>query len=435
MAMKKVVRIGDIKIGGGYPVAPQTMSNLSAADVSAVIRQAAACFEAGCKIFRIAVPDFEAAAAIGAIKKSVKMPIVADVHFDYRLGVEAAKNGADKLRINPGNMKKDDLKKLVAAAKEYEIPIRVGVNGGSLEKKYRDIIAKETADFSRYRTADFDIKEDEKEAALRGENRRREAAVPSEKRYGRETDFSRYRTANFDIKEDGKEADFSRYKDGFLVAKRAEALAASAMDGVRLLEEQDFFDTVVSLKSSSVRETVAAYRIIDRLCGYPLHIGVTEAGGERSGIIKSAAGLSALLLDGIGDTLRVSLTAAPEKEVAAALSILRAVGLDKDYAEIISCPKCGRCSRDTERLLHTVEDLTANVKKPLKIAIMGCVVNGPGEAEDCDIGIAFGEGRAAVFKNGKVYKSAETDEAEREFLRAVRELISWTETAEYPRGK
>jgi (E)-4-hydroxy-3-methylbut-2-enyl-diphosphate synthase len=386
--MKKVIQIGDIKIGGDYPVAVQTMSNLPASDVSAVVRQAAACFDLGCGIFRIAVPDFEAAAAIKQIKRAIKMPLVADIHFDCRLGVEAAKNGADKLRINPGNMKKDDLKKVVSAAKEYGIPIRVGVNGGSLEKKYRDIIEKENTekniDFSRYRAAETE--------------------------------------GGFSEKERGKTAVFSRFKDDDFVLKRAEALAASAMDGVRLLEEQDFFNTVVSLKSSSVRETVAAYRIVDGLCAYPLHIGVTEAGGERAGILKSAAGLSALLLDGIGDTVRVSLTAAPEKEVAAAVGILRAVGLDKNYAEIISCPKCGRCSYDTERLLNVVEDLTKDVKKPLKIAVMGCVVNGPGEAGACDIGIAFGDGRAAVFKDGKVYKTLDADDAEREFLKEIRAL-------------
>jgi (E)-4-hydroxy-3-methylbut-2-enyl-diphosphate synthase len=421
--MKKIIQIGDIKIGGDYPVAVQTMSNLSASDVSAVVRQAAACFDLGCKIFRVAVPDFEAAAAIKKIKKEIKMPLVADIHFDCRLGIEAVKNGADKLRINPGNMKKDDLKKVVSAAKEYGIPIRVGVNGGSLEKKYRDIIRNENAgknieknaDFSRYSTADLSAKKDKNQAVLRGKNICRSGGVSDIKKDENQAlsagENSRYSTA-----------DFSRFEDNYSVIKKAEALAASAMDGVRLLEERDFFNTVVSLKSSSVRETVAAYRIIDGLCDYPLHIGVTEAGGERAGIIKSAAGLSALLLDGIGDTLRVSLTAAPEKEVAAAFDILRAVGLDKNYAEIISCPKCGRCSYDVERLLKTVEILTKDVKKPLKIAVMGCVVNGPGEAGDCDIGIAFGEGRAAVFKDGKVYKTLDADDAEREFLKEIREL-------------
>ncbi|MDR2091151.1 MAG: flavodoxin-dependent (E)-4-hydroxy-3-methylbut-2-enyl-diphosphate synthase [Clostridiales bacterium] len=419
--MKKIIRVGDVKIGGDYPIAVQTMSNLPAADISAVIRQAAECFDAGCKIFRIAVPDFETAAAVKKIKKEIKMPLVADIHFDFRLGIEAAKNGADKLRINPGNMKKDDLKKLVKTAKEYGIPVRVGVNGGSLEKKYAEIFSRHGSENGGFtaqenaRESGFILQNNIEKSGCIPQNNIEKSGCVSQNSIEKNGDFLRYGTA-------GNTRENARFGDGDLVQKRAYALAASAMDGVRLLEERDFFDIVVSLKSSSVRETVAAYRLADGLCGYPLHIGITEAGGERTGLVKSAAGLSALLIDGIGDTLRVSLTADPVKEVAAALSILRAVGIDKNYAEIVSCPKCGRCSYDTERLLKIAEDIVKDVKKPLKIAVMGCVVNGPGEAGECDVGIAFGEGRAAVFKDGKVFKTAECVEAERIFLDKLREL-------------
>jgi (E)-4-hydroxy-3-methylbut-2-enyl-diphosphate synthase len=381
--VKKVVNIGDVKIGGEYPAAVQTMSNLPTTDVKAVVRQAHSCRDEGCRIFRVAVYDAASAEALGAIKKSVKMPIVADIHFDYRLGVAAAKNGADKLRINPGNMPKEGLRILARTAKEYGIPVRVGVNGGSLEKKYATTARGVSGE---------EISANSGEEISANSGMCLEAGVKN--------------SGNQDMRG----------------ISRAEALVNSALDGAGLLEGEGLSDIVVSLKSSAAAETVAAYRLAGRLCGYPLHIGVTEAGSPDYGIIKSAAAAGALLLDGIGDTIRVSLTADPVSETRAAVKILRAVGLDRNYAEVIACPKCGRCVHDTEGFVRTVENFTADVKTPLKIAVMGCAVNGPGEAAESDIGIAFGGSGAAIFKYGRVYKTVPTEEAEREFLREIEAL-------------
>ena len=343
--MKKALYVGGVKIGGGARVKIHTMSDLPTYGIDGVVRQAADAARAGCDIFRVAVPDLRSAEAVKELKRQISMPIVADVHFDYKLGLAAIASGADKLRINPGNIPEAGLKKLASAAKERGIPIRVGVNGGSLEKKY--------------------------------------AAS----------------------------------------ADKSEALAMSAVGGARLLESCGFSDIVLSLKASSVKDTVLAYRLADKLCDYPLHIGITEAGTPALGIYKSAVGLGALLLDGIGDTLRVSLTASPVEEVIAAREILRASGYDKRFAEVISCPKCGRCGYDTAALAALVEKTVSNVEKPLRIAVMGCVVNGPGEAKDCDLGIAFGDGRAALFKDGKVYKTVPEAEAEKAFLEELKILI------------
>jgi (E)-4-hydroxy-3-methylbut-2-enyl-diphosphate synthase len=341
---KKTIKIGKVSIGAGYPAAIQSMSDLLTTDTNAVVAQAERLEKLGCKIFRVAVPDEDAAKAAGVIKKSINMPLVADIHYDYKLGIKAAEAGVDKLRINPGNMKKRDLKELVRAVKDFNIPIRVGVNGGSLEKKY-------------------------------------------------ETHTN-----------------------------RAYALALSAADGIKFLEDEGFFEIVVSLKSSSVKETVEAYRYMDKMCEYPLHIGVTEAGGREAGIIKSAVGLGSLLLDGIGDTIRVSLTAEPEEEVRAAKRILGAAGVYNNLAEVISCPKCGRCTYDTKRLTEKVEKLTENIEKPLKIAVMGCAVNGPGEARHCDLGIAFGNKKAVVFRKGDIISTVSETSAEEYFLSLIKDL-------------
>ncbi|MDR3263243.1 MAG: flavodoxin-dependent (E)-4-hydroxy-3-methylbut-2-enyl-diphosphate synthase [Clostridiales bacterium] len=344
--MKKIVQIGGVYIGGSYRVAIQSMSDLPTRDIDAVVKQAEALKKDGCDIFRVAVPDTESARALAEIKKRIEMPLVADIHFDYKLAIQAAAFGADKIRINPGNMPVGGLKELTRVLKAAHIPLRVGINGGSLEKKY--------------------------------------SAMPD----------------------------------------RAMALAMSAADCVKRLEDDGFFDIVISLKSSSVLETVKAYRYIDKLCDYPLHIGVTEAGIGQAGVIKSAAGLGALLLDGIGNTVRVSLTGDPSEEIRTAKGILRAVGLDRDFAEIISCPKCGRCAYDTESLAKKVAEFTRHVAKPLKIAVMGCVVNGPGEAETCDIGIAFGSGKAVIFKCGKVFLTVRDKDAEEIFLKEIDKIIA-----------
>ncbi|MDR1939296.1 MAG: flavodoxin-dependent (E)-4-hydroxy-3-methylbut-2-enyl-diphosphate synthase [Clostridiales bacterium] len=343
--MKRTVKIGGVSVGGGNPVAVQTMAKAAATDIKAIIEQAAAAKEAGCDIFRVAVPDMSAAAALREIRRNIDMPLVADIHFDYKLAIAAAKNRADKVRINPGNIKKAGLKELTAALKDLRVPVRVGVNGGSLEKSYKNS------------------------------------------------------------------------------SDRASALASSAMDAIRLMEDLGFYDIVASLKSSSAAETVAAYRQIDKLCQYPLHIGVTEAGTPERGIIKSAAALGSLLLDGIGDTVRISLAADPTAEVKAARELLRAVGLDKSFVEVIACPRCGRCGYDVGGLAQKVEDYTRNVKKPLKIAVMGCVVNGSGEAGACDLGIAFGGDKAVVFKDGSVLKTVGADDAEGCLFEEIKKLL------------
>ena len=326
-----------IKVGGlvldGSRIYIQSMLNVSSTDIEGSVRQAAELEKAGCEIVRAAIPDMDAVALIPAIKEKISIPLVADIHFDYRLAVAAAQAGIDKIRINPGNIgSKDRVLAVVDECKKRSIPIRIGVNGGSLEK---DILAK----------------------------------------YGHPC---------------------------------AEALVESALGHVRILEECDFSDIVISLKSSDVPTMIAAYRLLAQKYDYPLHLGVTEAGTERMGLIKSAVGIGSLLCDGIGETIRVSLTDDPVKEIYAAKDILMAIGKDEGV-RIVSCPTCGRTRIDLVTLAHQVEQATRDINKNITVAVMGCVVNGIGEAGEADIGIAGGDGCAVLFKNGKkLYKVDES---------------------------
>ena len=326
--VKRTVRIGNITIGGNNPIAVQTMLNIPVEDIAGNVAQARRVAAAGCQIVRVTVPTPADAAVVSAIKEAVEIPVVADIHFDYKAALAAIDAGADKIRINPGNIGDDDRVKAVAdACNAKNIPIRIGVNGGSLEKH---ILAK----------------------------------------YG---------------------------------APVPEAMVESALYHVRLLEKHNFTNIVISIKSSNVPRMMAAYRMLSAQTDYPLHVGVTEAGGNRMGLIKSGMGIGGLLLEGIGDTLRVSLTDEPENEVYAGYDILRAVGYAVAGPEIISCPTCGRTQYPMMEIAKQVEDrLRADgFKKPLKIAIMGCIVNGPGEASDADIGIAGGKDCALLFVRGE----------------------------------
>lgn len=340
------VKAGKVKIGGGNAVSIQSMTNTDTADVSATKAQIKALVAAGCDIVRLAVRDMRDVEACKNYVPCFDVPLVADIQFDYRLAVACADIGFAKVRFNPGNTSSTGIKELVAACKANGCPIRVGINGGSLEK---------------------DVKE----------------------KYGGVT---------------------------------AAALAESALRTVRLLEKESFTDIVISVKASDVRLTVDAYTELDKLCGYPLHVGVTESGAGEEAVIKSAAGISALLLAGIGDTVRVSLTGNPVREVEVGRSILRAVGLDRNYAEVVSCPTCARCFYDLETLVNKCKKIVADVRRPLKIAVMGCVVNGPGEAADADIGIAGGKDKAVLFKKGKVLMTLPVREAEEKFTAMVEEL-------------
>lgn len=331
----KQVRVGNVLVGGGAPISVQSMLNRPAEDIGGSVAQALELEKAGCQIIRAAVPNKEAVSLIAALKENLKVPVVADIHFDYRLALECASAGVDKIRINPGNIGSDDRVKAVAdACRQRNIPIRIGVNSGSVEK---DILAK----------------------------------------YG---------------------------------APVPEALVESALYHASLLEKFDFDDIVISIKSSNVENTVKAYTLASEKCNYPLHVGVTEAGTSRMGIIKSSIGIGSLLLNGIGDTIRVSLTDSPIKEVAAGCDILKAVGLKKDSVQIVSCPTCGRTKINLISLAEEVEKALADCKKPIKVAVMGCVVNGPGEAREADIGIAGGDGCAVLFKKGEILKKVPENE-------------------------
>ncbi len=345
--IKRAVKAGKVTIGGGSPVSVQSMTNTDTADIAATTAQLRALEAAGCDIARLAVRDNRDVEACRAYVDEFDMPLVADIQFDYRLAVACADIGFSKVRFNPGNTSAAGVRELAAACKANGCPIRIGINGGSLEK---DIKAK----------------------------------------YGGVT---------------------------------AHGLAESAIRTVRLLERESFSDIVISVKASDVRLTVDAYTELDKLCGYPLHIGVTESGAGTDAIIKSAVGIGGLLLGGIGDTVRVSLTGDPVREVEAGRSILRAVGLDRNYVEVVSCPTCARCFYDLESLVHRCKKLTEGVKKPLKIAVMGCVVNGPGEASDADAGIAGGKDKAVLFRKGIVMRTLPVAEAEEEFLKTVEELV------------
>ena len=346
--MKREVNIGGVKIGGNNPVAIQSMCNTDTRNVKATVEQIKRLEDAGCEIIRVAVPDMAAAEAVGEIKKSINIPLVADIHFDYRLALECMKNGADKVRINPGNIGDyERVKKVVDTAKERQIPIRIGVNGGSLSK-------------------------------------------PLLKKYGGVT---------------------------------ADALVESAMEHVAILDELNFRDIVVSIKVSDVPTMLAAYRKFDKISDIPLHIGVTEAGTLRSGTIKSAIGIGALLSEGIGDTMRVSLTADPVEEIYAAFDILKVLGLRKQGATLVSCPTCGRTQIDLIKIASEVEKRISNIKTSLKVAVMGCAVNGPGEAREADIGIAGGNDEGLIFKKGEILRKVPQNMLVSELMKEIEDLM------------
>ncbi|MBQ8203197.1 MAG: flavodoxin-dependent (E)-4-hydroxy-3-methylbut-2-enyl-diphosphate synthase [Clostridia bacterium] len=324
------VKIGDIFIGGGSPIAVQSMLSVPAHDVEGNVRQALALQEAGCEIVRVSVPDSQTLKTVEALKKNISIPLVADIHFDWRLACESVAAGVDKVRINPGNIGEDTYVKAVAdACRKKGVPIRIGVNSGSLEK---NILAK----------------------------------------YGSPT---------------------------------PEAMVESGLYHISLLEKFDFNDIVLSLKSSDTVKMYKAYTLAAEKCPYPLHLGVTEAGTENMGVIKSAAGIGGLLLRDIGDTIRISLTDDPVKEVQAANRLLKAIGLKKGGIKFVSCPTCGRTSIDLIGIAKEAEKRLENVNKDITVAIMGCVVNGPGEAREADIGIAGGKGCGVLFKNGEIFKN------------------------------
>lgn len=332
--MSRQIMVGGVPIGGGAPVTIQSMCNTRTDDVRATVEQIHRLEAAGCDIVRVAVPDLAAAHAIAAIRERISIPLVADIHFDYKLALEAAAAGADKIRINPGNIGAPERVKAVAEiCKAKKLPIRIGVNGGSLEK-------------------------------------------PILEKYGGVT---------------------------------PEALVESAFGHIELLHRFDFDDICVSLKSSSVPLTMAAYRLMAEKSDYPLHLGVTEAGTVEMGTLKSAIGIGGLLALGVGDTMRVSLSADPVEEIAAAKKILKAAGLRKDGPELISCPTCGRTSIDLISLARRVEERLKGVDKPITVAVMGCVVNGPGEASAADVGLAGGKGEGVLFRKGQIVKKVPED--------------------------
>ena len=343
----KVVQIGNRKIGGGNPVLIQSMTNTKTEDVEATVRQILELEAAGCEIIRCAVPTMEAAEALREIKKQIHIPLVADIHFDYRLAIAAMENGADKIRINPGNIgSRDRIQAVVDVAKERNIPIRVGVNSGSLEKelvgKYHGVTA--------------------------------------------------------------------------------EGLVESALDKVHIIEEMGYDNLVISIKSSDVMMCARAHELIAQKTDHPLHVGITEAGTLYSGNIKSAVGLGVILYQGIGDTIRVSLTGDPVEEVKSAKLILRTLGLRKGGIEVVSCPTCGRTNIDLIGLANAVEQMVADIPLDLKVAVMGCVVNGPGEAKEADIGIAGGKGEGLLIKKGEVIRKVPEDQ----LLNTLREeLLNW----------
>ena len=331
----KVVKCGNVYVGGNNPISVQSMTTTDPKDIINTVNQINRLEEAGCDIVRIAVPSMEAAKSISKIKNQTNIPIVADIHFDYRLALEAVRQGIDGLRLNPGNIGDSKrVREVVAAVKERQIPIRIGVNAGSLEKSILE-------------------------------------------KYGHPT---------------------------------AEGMVESALGHISILEDMDFTDIVVSLKASNVQLTVDAYKLMSEKVNYPLHLGITEAGTVWAGTIKSAAGIGSLLLMGIGDTIRVSLTGDPVEEIKVGRQLLKSLGIIQNEITIISCPTCGRCKIDLINVANQVEDKLGKLKKPIKIAVMGCAVNGPGEARDADIGIAGGDGAALLFKKGEIIRKIREDE-------------------------
>lgn len=340
-------RLGNTYIGGDSPILVQSMLNIPASDIKRSVEQAKELASAGCQVIRFAIPNEQALQLIEPIKNAVDVPLVADIHFDYRLAIGAAERGIDKIRINPGNIGDESRVKAVAdICKRKQIPIRIGVNSGSLEKHILE-------------------------------------------KYGSPT---------------------------------PEAMVESALYHASLLEKFNFGDIVISIKSSDVNTMIAAYEIAAEKCDYPLHLGVTEAGTERMGIIKSAVGIGSLLTRGIGDTIRVSLSDEPVKEVFAAFDILKAIGLKNDCPCLISCPTCGRTKIDLIGLAKQVEERLRDCKKPIKVAVMGCVVNGPGEAREADIGIAGGDGCGLIFKKGQVLRKVPENELLDELMKEIDKL-------------
>lgn len=344
----KIIQIKDIKIGGGHPIAIQSMCNTKTDDVEATIRQIIALEEAGCEIVRVAVPDEEAARALEKIIPRINIPLVADIHFDYRLALMAIENGVNKLRINPGNIgSRERVEAVVEKAKAYNIPIRIGVNSGSVEKEL----------------------------------------------------LQKFGGVN------------------------AEAMIESAKKHIDILEEMDFKDIVVSLKASNVPLAIDAYTLFAERYNYPLHVGITESGTLYKGTIKSSVGLGAILSRGIGDTIRVSLSDDPAKEIECARYVLQSLGLRKFGVEIISCPTCGRTNVDLIGLANKVEEHTRHIKKDIKIAVMGCVVNGPGEAKEADIGIAGGKKEGIIFRKGEIVRKVKEDELFTVLMSEIEELL------------
>lgn len=344
----RAVKAGSVIIGGGFPVSIQSMTNTDTRDIDATVAQIASLTEAGCEIIRVAVPDDSAASKLAEIKSRISIPLVADVHFKYKLALASIRQGVDKIRINPGNIGEDwKVAEVAKAAKDAGIPIRVGVNSGSLPK---------------------DIKE----------------------KYGHDN------------------------PEGFVDA---------ALRQIELLEKHDFHDIVIALKSSSVTTTFWAYQLIAQRVDYPLHLGITEAGTRQTGTIKSSIGIGALLLSGIGDTIRVSLSADPVEEIHVAKAILKALELKKEGVDVIACPTCGRCQIDAIALAESIEQKTRHYKTPLKVAVMGCVVNGPGEASSADVGITGGNGVGLLFKKGEIIRKIPEDQLEKALLDEI-ELLT-----------
>ena len=342
------IHIGKVAIGGGAPISVQSMTNTKTTDTEATVAQINALQAAGCDIVRLAVPDMEAALNLGNIIKKVNVPLVADIHFDYRLALEAINQGISALRLNPGNIGGEaNVKAVVAEAKAHGIPIRIGVNAGSLDKK---LLAK----------------------------------------YGGVT---------------------------------AEALVESAMEHVRILEAQDFYDMKISLKAHDVPLTLAAYQLMSETVDYPLHLGITEAGTARTGMIKSAVGIGALLAQGIGDTFRISLTGDPVVEVKVANEILKALGMREYGPTLISCPTCGRTSIDLAGIADEVDRRLQGISKPISVAVMGCVVNGPGEARGADVGIAGGNGEGLVFRKGEIIRKVKETELVEELFKEIDNIL------------
>ncbi|HBL40917.1 MAG TPA: 4-hydroxy-3-methylbut-2-en-1-yl diphosphate synthase [Ruminococcaceae bacterium] len=340
----KRIKIGGLYIGGNEPITVQSMLNRRSDDLEGSVAQAKQLEQAGCDLIRAAVPNREAVQLIDRLKNAVKTPIVADIHFDYRLALECVAVGVDKIRINPGNIgSKDRVKAVANACANAGVPIRIGVNSGSVEKQLLE-------------------------------------------KYGGPT---------------------------------PQAMAESAMNHAKLLEENDFSDIVISIKSSDVQNTIAAYETVAQMCDYPLHLGVTEAGTKHMGIIKSAAGIGSLLAHGIGDTIRVSLTDEPVEEVKAGIDILKALNLKKNCVEIVSCPTCGRTRIDMISIAQQVTERLADCRKPLKVAVMGCAVNGPGEAREADIGIAGGDGCGILFKKGEIIRKVKEENLVEELLKEI----------------